>query len=345
MPDDAQASEAAPVSTDSATQTSDQPVTTQVETASAVTTPEPVTQEVAPSQPQQLNQPPKATDTPKVDWESDDNPFKKRFSDVQPHASRLYNEVKPWRELGVSPQQVQQMVAEQKQREAAANLKPWNAGHTDYKHFAQVKSTVREFQSAMQKAGADPAKQEFVKEMYAGKLQQDDLQMYQQAEQDRQEMLESFQSDPRGFIAQHVEDVVTQRIQQFEQYQNTRTQAQGWLQDPGNAPLIQKHRDDMLRMMDPSVPARDKAIEHARLLAEVEQLKSQLGSAAQRTVQSDARQDLIQRRSAGTTRRNVPQHHEDIGDPVKHLLEKGFKPGSTEFAMALDKLNSKRNGA
>jgi hypothetical protein len=340
MSDDAQASADAPVSTDSASQTSDQPVTTQVESAPAVAQPDSTTQAVAPSQPQQLNQPPKAPDTPKVDWESDENPFKKRFSDVQPHASRLYNEVKPWRELGVTPQQVQQMVAEQKQREAASNLKPWNSGHSDYKRFAQVKQTATEYQKALHAAGDDETKRGFVNQLYADRFAPEDLKMIAEANQDRQEMLESFQSDPRGFIAQHVSDVVKQHIEQYESYQNTRTQAQGWLQDPGNAPLIEKHRDDMLRMMDPNVPARDKAIEHARLLAEVEQLKSQLGSSAQKNLQSDARHDLLTRRSAGTSRRNAPQSRESIGDPVKHLMDKGLQPGTPAFATALSRLNN-----
>lgn len=303
----------------------------------AQTPPDPSQQQL-PTQPdgqQQANQPPTENK-----WDSPENPYYKRFNDVQPVASRLFQEVKAYKDLGVDPATIRQMIDERKQREQASNLKPWNAGHSDYNKFKQLRSTANEFRSAMQRAGQDPVKQEFVKEMYQGKFSGEDLQMIQQAETERQEQLEQLQSDPAGFIAQHVDSLIQQKFQQYEQFQNTRQQVTGWFNDPNNQPLVQKYSQDMAQMMDPSIPARDKAVAYAQMKAQVDQLRAQLSQTATQSVQQNARQDLLGKGQRQSHR--IPnQQRQDVGDPVKYLIGKGFKEGTTEFAVQLERLNKR----
>lgn len=276
---------------------------------------------------------------PNKKWESPENPYFKRFNDIQPVASRIYNEYKPYKELGLKPDEIKQILEERKQREQASNLKPWNSGHSDYNKFKQLRNVASEYRSAIQKAGNDPARQQFVQEMFAGKLTEQDLNLMREAEQDRNEMLEKFQADPRGFFAEQVQEVIQQQFAQYEKYTQTRQEAQSWFTDPEKVPLIEKYRDDMIRFMDPNVPARDKAVEVAQLKAELDQLRARLGQSARQDVQGSARQSMLQKQTRQGFAPRAPK--QDIGDPVSYLQKKGLTPGTQEFAKQLEILNRK----
>lgn len=280
------------------------------------------------------------TDTPDTRWNSPENPYFKRFNDAQSHIGRLYNQYKQYADTGLKPDEIQKIIEERKQREAASNLKPWNKGHEGYSRYTQLKSAANEFRTAMQKAGNDPVKQEFVKEMYQGRFNDQDLDMIRQAEIDRQDQLEALQSDPKGFIAQHVQDLIQQHFNQYEQYQSMRNEAHSWFSDPNKAPLIQKYGQDMARIMDQSIPMRDKAVEYAQMKAELEILRTKVAGETEQNLQNQAKNDLLNKgqRSYIKSTKQAP----NVGDPVKYLTEKGFEPGTIEFAKELAKLNSKR---
>lgn len=313
-------------------------VSTQANPVEGVTQPTPTT-DVAQNEPQGVQNPAQA-ENPNARWDSPENPYFKRFNDAQSHMGRLYNQYKQYADTGLKPDEIQKIIEERKQREAASNLKPWNKGHEGYSRYTQLKSAANEFRTAMQKAGNDPVKQEFVKEMYQGRFNDQDLDMIRQAEIDRQDQLEALQSDPKGFIAQHVQDLIQQHFNQYEQYQTMRSEAQSWFSDPNKAPLIQKYGQDMARIMDQSVPMRDKAVEYAQMKAELEALRAKVAGETEQNLQTQAKQDLLGKGQRSFTR--TPKQAPNVGDPVKYLTEKGFEPGTIEFARELAKLNSKR---
>jgi len=313
-------------------------VSTQANPVEGVTQPAP-TQEVASNEPQMAV--PAQAENPNARWDSPENPYLKRFNDAQSHMGRLYNQYKQYADTGLKPDEIQKIIEERKQREAASNLKPWNKGHEGYSRYTQLKSAANEFRTAMQKAGNDPVKQEFVKEMYQGRFNDQDLDMIRQAEIDRQDQLEALQSDPKGFIAQHVQDLIQQHFNQYEQYQTMRSEAQSWFTDPNKAPLIQKYGQDMARIMDQSVPMRDKAVEYAQMKAELEMLRAKVSGETEQNLQQQAKQDLLGKGQRSFTRPS--RQTQNIGDPVKYLTEqKGLQPGTIEFARELAKLNSKK---
>jgi hypothetical protein len=270
---------------------------------------------------------------PEHDW-------KRRYGDLQTYAQRLKAEAEQTRKtydgLG-DPESLRSILAERKKQEEAARLKPWNSGHQEHSRFQQLRSKAQDFRAKLAKADT-PEKKALVQELYASDFTPEDIQLIQESEQDSQQLIQHFQSDARGFLAEHVTPLIRNEIQQFVQFQQTQMAAQSWLADPTNNQLLDKYAPDMERMLDPSVPSRDKAVEYARMRAEVDALKAKLGSQMETQAHTEAQRDAMSRgpRTQATTRgTNAP-----IRDPVGHVLSQGFKPGTEEFSVALQKINT-----
>lgn len=287
-----------------------------------------------------ITEPPKdEAATPPNPWESDENPYRKRFNDVLGNGQRLYQEVQEFRKKyeGIDPEEARKVLAMRKQQEEASKLKPWNKGHQAYDKFQTTRTRVAEYQR-MRQAADTPEKQAFLKDMAAQTFSPEDFQQVQEYEQDRQQMIAQLTEDPRGFINELVQPIIQQSLAQFEQFNQARQQTTSWFNDPANQPLLDKYAPDMYRMMDPAVPARDKAIEVARLKAENEALKSRLMSSSEASAMAAAQVGDRSRAATSPVARNTPAR--GISDPYQHVLKQGFKPGTVEFAVALQKLNN-----
>lgn len=269
-----------------------------------------------------------------------DHDWKQRYGDLQTYAQRLKAEAEQVRKqydgLG-DPESLRAILTERKKQEEAARLKPWNSGHQEHSRFQQLRTKAQDFRAKLARADT-PEKKALVQELYASDFTPEDIKLIQEAEQDSQQLIQHFQSDARGFLAEHVTPLIRNEIQQFVQFQQTQMAAQSWLSDPGNNQLLDKYAPDMERMLDPAIPARDKAVEFARMRAEIDALKEKLGSQMETQAHSEAQRDALSRgpRTQATTRGTTAP----IRDPVGHLLAKGFKPGTEEFSAQLQKLNA-----
>lgn len=271
-------------------------------------------------------------------WDSDENPYRKRFNDTQSHAQRLYNE-KQERDRQIADYQAKLQTYEEKARQQAevSKLKPWNAGHPEHKGFRALSEKAATFQKLLQKADT-PEKRALLQETMAGEFSQDELANLNQAEQDRKTLISEFSADPRGFITSHIQDAVRSAISEYDQFQGAKSQVQGLINDPQNSRLIEAYAPDMARMMDSNVPAREKAFEYAKLKAELDAMKQQFLQKAETTAADEARQSINgqnpQRRTRG------PAQSSDIGDPIAYLTKKGFPPGHPRHVRELLKLST-----
>lgn len=272
-------------------------------------------------------------------WDSDENPYRKRFNDTLASGTKVYQELQQLKKQydGIDPELARQALEARKRQEEASKLKPWNKGHESYEKFQAVRSRVSEYQRMLQSADT-PEKQALVRELAGKTLRPEEIQQVQEYEADRQQLQAQLHEDPRGFVAELVGPMIQEAIAQFEQFQAARQQTTSWFSDPNNAPLVDRYAPDMYRMMDPSVPARDKAIEMARLKAENDALKARLSSTSETQAHAEAQQAARTRAAQGTVAR-APSTT-PISDPYGHLVKQGLKPGTIEFAMALQKLNN-----
>lgn len=283
---------------------------------------------------------PQGTPAPAANpWESDENPYRKRFNDVLGNGQRLYQEVQEFRKKydGIDPDLARKALEQHKHQESMAKLKPWNKGHEGYDKFQTVKNRASEYRRMQQHADT-PEKQALLKDMAASMFAPEELGLVQEYEQDRTALVSQFAEDPRGFISELVQPAIQEAISQYEQFQKSSSQTASWFNDPGNQPLLDKYAPDMYRIMDPNVPARDKAIEVARLKAENESLKARLMSSSETEAMAAAQVGNRSRAAATTTVRNTPSR--GVTDPYQHVIKQGFKPGTVEFAVALQKLNN-----
>lgn len=274
-------------------------------------------------------------------WDSDENPFKKRFNDVLSHSQRLYQEQQnAAKRLQEYEQKLRGFEEQQKKVSEQAKLKPWNKGHPDFTKHQAISERVKAARQMI--ANAAPEAREAVKAAVASTLRQEDIEQFQQAEEDTQATIASFTADPKGFLREQIQPIIQEALEKFQEFNHATTVAQQWLESPENQPLIQKYAPVMDQVMDPATPKRDIAIAHARLLQENEALKAKLAGQIETVSQAEAQQALRSQRVTSVARRGTSSSspNQTIQDPVAHLLSQGFKPGSREMARALMQLNN-----
>ncbi len=284
------------------------------------------------------------TDAPAIDWLKEGPVFQKRFNDTLSSATKLHQQfqeqqkqLQAWQ--GLDPQEVRQAMAERQRQAQVSNLKAWNAGHPEFNRYQSLKDKASNYQRLLSRAET-PEQKDALRQVLANEFAPAELQQLEEADQDNRQLMSRLQSDPRGFLAEMVQPVIQQAFQQFEQFNAARTGAQQWLSDPGNTQLIGKYAAEMDRMMDPQVPARDKAILVAQLKAENEALKLRVGKDAETVAQAAAQQDAVRGRAVGAARGN-PRTSQSIGDPIAFLAKKGIGTDHPEFLSSLQKLNAR----
>lgn len=279
-------------------------------------------------------QPDAATANP---WESDQNPYRKRFHDTLSHAQRLYQERQGYdRQIQEYQQRIADFESKSKAQAEAAKLNPWNKGHPEHAKFRSLMERADTSRRILANAKT-PEQQAAARELMQGVFSPDELQSLEQAEQDRKALIADFSADPRGFITAHVQDAVKAAVAEYDAYQGARSSIQGMIQDPNNAKLIESYAPDMARMMDPGVPAREKAFEFARIKAENEALKAQVGKQVETVAADEARTAA----RSGTPTRTGQQTGKrgEVTDPVAYLAKQGITPSHPQFARRLIQLN------
>jgi hypothetical protein len=210
-------------------------------------------------------------------------------------------------EVGTLRQQIaqlesQQQAAQQKAQEEAQrlNLSPFHSRHPQHQQNTARVQAFGAFRSALQglppELQNDPAARARLAQ--AMRVTPDDEKLYQQQEQYSLQVRQEMESDPDAFVERRVERLLNERLQQYEQYQEAKVAAKGLIQQ--HQPLIEKHSDRMNWILDPNVPARDKAIWAASQEAKVAELMASKVPEAQQVETLKARNQLAQRQVAPT---------------------------------------------
>lgn len=198
--------------------------------------------------------------------------------------------------------QQEQQAAQQKAHEEAQrlNLSPFHSRHPQHAHNVARVQAFGAFQAALQglppELQNDPAARARLAQ--AMRVTPDDEKLHRQQEAYSQQIRQEFESNPDEFVERRVEQRLQQRFQQFEQYLEAKVSAKGLIQQ--HQPLIEKHADRMNWVMDPNVPARDKAIWAAQMEAQNAELLAKRVPEAQQVETLKARNQLAQRQVAPT---------------------------------------------
>lgn len=224
-----------------------------------------------------------------------------RIAGMQNLYGRQANEVGQLRQQLTQLQQEQQAAQQRAQEEAQRlNLSPFHSRHPQHAHNQSRIQAFEGFKRTLgthsAEAQADPALRQRIAAEWGVTAQ--DEQLYRQKEQHSQQLRQEFESDPEGFIERRVERGQQERFQQFEQYLEAKVAARGLIQQ--HQPLIEQHADRMNWILDPNIPAREKAIWAAQQEAKVAELLATKVPEAQHVETLKARNQLASRQVAPT---------------------------------------------
>lgn len=214
---------------------------------------------------------------------------------------RQANEVGQLRQQVAQLESQRQAEAQRAQEEAQRlNLSPFHSRHPQHGQNVARVQAFGAFKSALQglppELQNDPAARSRLAQ--AMRVTPDDEKLFQQQEAYSQQIRQEFESNPDEFVERRVEQRLQQSFQKFEQYLEAKVNANGLIQQ--HAPLIEKHADRMNWVLDPNVPARDKAIWAAQQEAKVAELMAVKVPQAQQTETLKARSQLASRQVAPT---------------------------------------------
>lgn len=224
-----------------------------------------------------------------------------RIVGMQNLYGRQANEVGQLRQQLTQLQQEQQAAQQRAQEEAQRlNLSPFHSRHPQ---FAQNQQRIQAYQgykrtlaTHSQEAQADPNLRARIAQEWG--VTQEDQRLAAQQEQYNAETDQRFRSDPQGFIHNEVSPLMDAKFQQFEQYLEAKIAARGLIQQ--HQPLIEQHADRMNWILDPNIPAREKAIWAAQQEAKVAELLATKVPEAQHVETLKARTQLASRQVAPT---------------------------------------------
>ena len=214
---------------------------------------------------------------------------------------RQANEVGQLRQQLAQLQQEQQAAQQRAQEEAQRlNLSPFHSRHPQHAQNTARVQAFSSFKAALSglppELQSDPAARARLAQSMG--VTPDDEKLYQQQEAYSRQIQQEFQSNPDEFVEKRVERRLQEQFQKFEQYLEAKVQAQGLIQQ--HQPLIEKHADRMNWMLDPSIPAREKAIWAAQQEAKVAELLASKVPEAQQIETLKARNQLASRQVAPT---------------------------------------------
>lgn len=229
---------------------------------------------------------------PSNPWDSPENPYYKRFNDTQSHAARLYQEKT---QLAKQAQEYQERIArfeaQQKEAETKSKLLPFQKAHPEFSQTRDRLSKVAAFKTAL--SSFPDADDTAIKRLAQGMgVTAEDFKLEAQERDYRQRITEELQSDPEGFIQTRVETKIQEALQKYDEYLSSRVNVERLVNDPNNANLIEQFAPQMARIMDPQVPGREKAFDHARLLAENAALKAKLGKQVETVAHGEAHEAM-----------------------------------------------------
>ncbi len=210
-------------------------------------------------------------------------------------------------EVGTLRQELAQLrqekqAADQKAQEEAQRLQlsPFHSRHPQHQQNTARVQAFSAFKSALQglppELQNDPAQRARLAQAMG--VTADDERLHQSQETYSRQVRQELESNPDEFVEKRVERRLSERFQQFEQYLDARENAKGLIQQ--HQPLINEHSERMNWIMDPNIPARDKALWAAQMEAENAKLMATKVPEAQHHETLKARNQLAVRQVAPT---------------------------------------------
>ena len=224
-----------------------------------------------------------------------------RIAGMQNLYGRQANEVGQLRQQLTQLQQEQQAAQQRAQEEAQRlNLSPFHSRHPQHQQNTARVQAFSSFKAALQglppELQNDPAQRTRLAQAMG--VTADDEKLHKQQEMYSQQVTQELHSDPDAFVERRVEQRLQQRFQEFEQYLEAKVNAKGLIQQ--HQPLIEQHADRMNWILDPQVPAREKAIWAAQQEAKVAELMATKVPEAQHVETLRARNQLASRQVVPT---------------------------------------------
>jgi len=277
-------------------------------------------------------------------------PWQKRFTDVQAHSQRQYHQLQELQQRlktydGIDPDaarkslQVQQRVAQEQA------LKDWHPKSPNYGKTKASYDRVSSFIKARDALGNEVPQESLNRLATTFGLTKQDIDLHREIEGDRHAQQERLATDPEAYLDEFIQPRIAAALREFTEYQEVKASTSQWFQDPTNANLVQRYSQDMQAMMDPNVPARDKAISFAQAKAQLEdqaaeitRLKAKLGGELEHVATANAQSAALQDRAA--VRRDG--RSTQAIDPIQVLAKRGITPDHPNFGIELQRLNAKR---
>lgn len=244
--------------------------------------------------------------------------LKSRYGRERSEMQRLQEQLQAYG--GVDPQQLQQMLEQQRQEAELKNLQIWNTRHPDHARFNQLLSRSVEHERLL--SGASEEERQALSQRLSREWTADDRQLLQQYYEHQSRVQQELAADPDGYIQARVEEMLSQQLPQyFNQYESwikAKSDNDQWFNE--HQDLIDKHQDDILRVME-SPNRRDVALELVRAKAQIAELEQKLGQGAEAVATAEAQQQALNQRS--TVQRDAAAQPA-AADPVSEARQHGL---------------------
>lgn len=230
-------------------------------------------------------------------------------------------------ELGQARKQLQDLYQQQhadKQRQeqeaAKQNLSPFHAKHPQY---YQNRERIIRAQGYLAEVSGKSDPNEIRAAAARHGVTQQDVDMAYQAKAYSENVQAELQRDPEGFIESRAERAIQTALQKYDQYLNSRNEAQSFVNKHQDLIADPKAQQLMDRALDPSTSRSDLAIEIARLTKERDELLAKAHQTTGETEALKARQELSARQTF-TSRRASTSTTTHV-DPSKAYQESARK--------------------
>jgi hypothetical protein len=196
----------------------------------------------------------KADPAPVRDWEAELETERKRVADQRQGYTRLASEHDRLKKSyeGIDPAAVQAWKLEQ---EAAKNknLAVWDKRNPSHAQFKSTLSRWKEYQSDYQNAKT-PEEKALIEQMGQRKFNAADAEQIRAYQQHEASFREELAMDPRGTFAQVAREEFQAMFAEQQQRQRVQSEVEGWMKDPGNAPLVERYKPAMVDMLSRNWP-------------------------------------------------------------------------------------------
>lgn len=264
--------------------------------------------------------------------------YEKSYKELRPSFTRATQELaemkRQWQ--GLDPQQVRSAMEENARRQQMANASPFSRRHPEFAKNSSRLERADMFIKAAQGMDDDQARAMAARMGISA----DDLKLHSEAKAYREGMIQEFISDPDAFIAERVESLVTQRMQDYDTWNMGRANAERWLADPNNSRYLNEHASDIQRMVDPNVPLAEKIAFLGETFSRNKALEAQLGRSAETVSQAQAQQQALRTRTQGAGRSSGRSStFKDAADYVSRGLK--LKPDHPDYITKLAQANQR----